>query len=211
VGRSVAPGPARWAWRRSGIERGVRASPSNSSAASRVRCAVSRVCPLQSRKPTARSRGLRSATCRTAGRGLRRPHLVLFPDAALPVPVEVELSVNGRPAARADLSRVGALPDRQRVVSPLPVPPHVACGFVESCPEEACRSPTRHEPTRSHERAGDDPAAGHDLVAAGAALGERLLAAGDAAALRVGVRQRRAAERADVGDERGDVGLCELP
>jgi transposase len=43
---------------------------------------------------------------------LRRPDLVLFPDAALPVAVEGELSVKGSPAVAGDLQGVGALPDR---------------------------------------------------------------------------------------------------
>ena len=43
---------------------------------------------------------------------LRRPDLVLFPPDTAPVAVEVELSGQGR-AAGGDLSRVGAMPDRQ--------------------------------------------------------------------------------------------------
>jgi hypothetical protein len=68
------------------------------------------------------------------GRRLRRPHLVLFPDAALPVPVEVELSVKGPPRLEPTC-RAWA---RCRIVSEVRyLCRRPCCGFVESCPEEA--------------------------------------------------------------------------
>jgi hypothetical protein len=65
------------------------------------------------------------------GRPRRRPpDLVLFPPVAAPVAVEVELSVKGA-AVRGDLSRVGALPARQR--GPL----------LRPAARSACRFPCR--------------------------------------------------------------------
>ena len=67
-----------------------------------------------------RSPARSSATYRTAGRGC----VVLFPDAALPVAVEVELSVKGS----RRLEAIGRAWARCRIVSEVRyyAPPHVA-------------------------------------------------------------------------------------